>query len=68
MIKAEPIFQLLQMDVPFIWGIEQIAAIKTLKHIFTTTPALIQLDYSEGARLIILAINGCKNGWGCGLI
>jgi len=28
----------------------------------------VQLDYSKGARLIILAVNGYKNGWGCGLI
>ena len=56
------------MDVPFIWGIEQIAAIKTLKHALTTAPALVQLDYSKGAGLIILAVDGCKNGWGCGLM
>ena len=56
------------MDVPFIWGIEQIAAIKILKYILTTTPALVQLDYSEGAKLIILTVNRYKNGWGYGLI
>ena len=56
------------MDIPFIWGMEQIAAIKTLKYAFTTTPILIQLDYSEGAKLIIFAINRCKNKWGCSFI
>ena len=40
---------------------EQITAIKILKHILTTTPVLVQLDYSKGARLIILTINRCKN-------
>ena len=49
------------MDIPFIWGMEQIAAIKTLKYILTTTPALIQLDYSKRARLIILTVNRYKN-------
>ena len=67
-IKAKPIFQLLQIDVPFIQGIEQIATIKILKHALTTTPALVQLDYSKGARLIILAINRYKNRQGYGLI
>jgi len=67
-IKAEPIFRLLRVNVPFVWGIEQIAAMKTLKHAITTAPALVQLDYSEGAGLIILAVDGCKNGWGCGLM
>ena len=56
------------MDVPFLWGMEQITAIKILKHALTTAPALVQLDYSEGAGLIILAVDGCKNGWGCGLM
>ena len=50
------------MDISFIWGIEQIAAIKTLKHILTTVPVLIQLDYSKGARLIILTVDRYKNG------
>jgi len=50
------------------WGIEQIAAIKILKYALTTAPALVQLDYSKGARLIILTINRCKNRWGYGLI
>ena len=49
-------------------GIEQIAAIKILKHALTTAPALVQLDYSKGARLIILAVNGYKNRWGYGLM
>ena len=56
------------MDIPFIWGMEQIAAIKTLKYALTTIPILIQLNYSEGAKLIILTINGYKNGWGCSLM
>jgi hypothetical protein len=34
---------------------------KILKHALTTTPILVQLDYSKGARLIILAVNRYKN-------
>ena len=49
------------MDIPFIWGIEQITAIKILKYTLTTAPVLVQLDYSEGAKLIIFTINGYKN-------
>ena len=56
------------MDVLFVWGIEQITAMKTLKYIITIVPVLVLLDYSKGAGLIILAVNRYKNRWGCGLI
>ena len=48
------------MDMPFIQGIEQIATVKILKYILTTTLVLIQLDYNE-ARLIILTIDRYNN-------
>ena len=47
--------------MPFIQGIEQIATIKILKYILTTTLVLIQLDYNKEARLIILTIDRYNN-------
>ncbi len=41
----------------FIWGLEQDIAIDALKIALTIALALVQLDYSILAGLIILAVN-----------
>ncbi len=46
----------------FIWGLEQDIAIDTLKIALTIVLALVQLDYSILARLIILAIDASRLG------
>ena len=67
-IVSEPIFRLFRTGVVFVWGLEQVEAMHLLKVALTTAPALIQLDYSDGAGLIILMIDASKNGWGAVLM
>ena len=39
-----------------------------LKKVLTSPPALIAIDYSEGAGEIILAVDFSKKGWGAVLM
>ena len=43
------IYHVLKKNTPFIWGKEQVDAMDLLKLAYTTPPALVYLDYSEGA-------------------
>ncbi len=65
--KAEPIYRLLRKGVVFIWGPEQDIAMDALKIALTTAPALVRLDYSILAGLIILAVDASGLGWGATL-
>ena len=61
---ATPIYHLFKKNVPFQWGSEQIEAMDLLKHALTNPPALVSLDYSQGAGDIILAVDASLDGWG----
>ena len=63
-IVAEPIYRLLRINVVFVWGREQQVAMEKLKLALTTAPALMPLDYSEGAGEIVVGPDASLNGWG----
>jgi RNase H-like domain found in reverse transcriptase len=63
-ILAEPIYRLSRKGVEFIWGKDQQLAMDSLKLALTSAPALVQIDYSEGAGLIVLAVDSSLKGWG----
>ena len=65
---AKPIYRLLKKGVDFNWGVEQQLAIDTLKLALTTALTLAQIDYTEGAGLIILAVDLLLKGWGAVLM
>ena len=67
-IVSEPIFRLFHIGVIFVWGPEQRKAMKLLKVALTSTPALVSIDYSLSASLIILAIDASLRGWGAVLM
>ena len=54
---ASLIYRLLKNNTLFEWGKKQIEAINLLKLAFTTPPALISLDYIEGAGDIIFTVD-----------
>src|SRR5271167_3051469 len=54
-IIAQPIYFLLKKNVIWNWGLEQDQAMDKLKLALTQAPALVRIDYSEGAGEIILA-------------
>jgi Integrase zinc binding domain/RNase H-like domain found in reverse transcriptase/Reverse transcriptase (RNA-dependent DNA polymerase) len=64
-IIALPIFVLFRKDVLFVWGFKQREAMENLKEALTTAPALMPLQYGEGAGEIIFASDGSLEGWGC---
>ena len=67
-IVAVPIYYLLQKGVEWVWGPEQDLAMDTLKMALTQAPALVKIDYSEGAGDIILAADASQSGWGANLM
>ena len=67
-IIAEPIYRLFKKGVDFEWGPEQDQAMDALKLALTSAPALVQLDYSEDAGPIILAVDASLTGWGAVLM
>ena len=52
----------------FIWEGPQIRAMEILKLALTTAPALKTIDYSEGAGMIICAVDASGEGWGGNLM
>lgn len=60
-----PLFKLLRKDATFEWGEEQKNGWKLVVQALTTAPALVSIDYSEGAGLIIAAVDSSGTGWGC---
>jgi RNase H-like domain found in reverse transcriptase len=63
-IIAAPIFKLFRKDSIFRWGPEQGEAMDTLKAALTTAPALMLIDYSEGAGKIFCGSDASLDGWG----
>lgn len=61
---ASPIYHPFKKNIPFIWGKEQVEAMDLLKFALTSPPALVSLDYTEGAGDIILAVDASLEGWG----
>ena len=59
---AAPIYHLLRKNTLFVWGKEQMEAMDLLKLALTTLPALVSLDYSEGAGDIILVVDASLEG------
>lgn len=59
---------LFRKNVVFIWGIEQQKAMDLLKVALTTAPALVSLDYTKEASLIILTADSSLTGWGAVLM
>lgn len=67
-IVAEPIYKLLKKDAEFRWNQEQTLAMDRLKLALITAPALITIDYSKRAEIIILAMNASLQRWGAVLM
>ena len=61
---AAPIYRLFKKNTAFEWGREQTEAMDLLKLALTSPPALVSLDYTEGAGDIILAVDASLDGWG----
>jgi hypothetical protein len=59
-----PIYKLLKKNVDFIWESEQIEFMNRLKQILISSLALIFIDYSPDAGLIILSVNASLKEWG----
>ena len=67
-IVADSIYRLMRKGVEWKWGREQDEAMDALKLALTSAPALVKLDYSEGAGAIILAVDVSLKGWGAVLM
>lgn len=61
---SSPIYHLFKKNILFVWAKEQVEAIDLLKLALTTLPALVFLDYSEGAGNIIFAVDASLEEWG----
>ena len=61
---AAPLFALLRKDANFAWTSKAQASMDILKKRLTEAPALVSVDYSEPIRLLIIAVDGSKKGWG----
>ncbi|KAJ8463434.1 hypothetical protein ONZ45_g17581 [Pleurotus djamor] len=55
-IHARPLVHLTRKDVPFVFGPEQLQAMKTLSHLASTSPALRAIDH-RSQREVILAVD-----------
>jgi hypothetical protein len=60
-----PLFKLLRKDAPFKWEDEHRAGWNLVVKALTDAPALVSIDYTEGAGLIIAAVDSSGIGWGC---
>lgn len=65
---ASPIYELFRKDAEFAWGEEQQLAMDSLKLALTTAPALVQINYEEGAGKVVLAVDASLTGWGAVLM
>ena len=65
---TDPLYKLLRSAVEWDWGMEQDRAMDQLKISLTTAPALVKIDYAEGAGEIILAVDASLTGWGAVLM
>ena len=65
---AEPIYRVLKKGVDFVWGPDQADAMHALKHALVSPPALVLIDYAEGAGPIVLGVDASLKGWGATLM
>ena len=61
---ASPIYALMKKGAKFNWGEKQTEAMETLKKALTEAPALVKLQYGEGAGVIYLTVDASLTGWG----
>ena len=66
-IIVQPIYVLLRKNVAWHWEAEQQLAMDTLKFALINPPALLPLDYTEGAGIIFLGVDSSGTGWGANL-
>ena len=59
---AKPIYNLFKKGVVWEWRIEHEVAMDALKKALTEAPALVKIDYSEGAGAIILRVDASLKG------
>ena len=64
---AKPIYQLFKKGIAWEWGNKQDLAMGALKTALTEAPALVKIDYAEGAGVIILGVDASLEGWGAHL-
>ena len=67
-VIAQLIYILFRKSQVFIWKDSQIWAMKILKLVLIIAPAFKIIDYSEGADMIICAVDTSGEGWGDNLI
>jgi hypothetical protein len=65
---AEPIYWLFRKGYVFRWEEKQAEAMEALKDAITSAPALVGIEYGEGAGEIIAAFDASKRGWGAVLM
>ena len=63
LMLARPIYDLFRKGVKWEWKIEHDLAMTALKKALTKAPALVKIDYSEGAGAIILGVDVSLEGW-----
>ena len=61
---AKPMYNLFRKGVLWAWGIEHDLVMAALKEALMAAPALVRIDYSEGAGAVILAVDASLEGWG----
>lgn len=63
---AEPLYNLLRKGVPFLFELDGPTgkAMKALQNALCTSPVLCRVDYSEGAREIVVAVDSSGFRWG----
>ena len=63
-IIAAPLYQLTRKNVVWYWTTEHSDAMTQLKIALTSAPALVTINYDEGAGRIIMVFDASKTGWG----
>jgi hypothetical protein len=66
-VLAKPIYRLFKKGVAWEWMIEHDIAMAALKKALTEAPALVRIDYAEGAGAIVLGVDASLEGWGAHL-
>lgn len=61
-------YRLLKKGTKWEWTLMEEDAMNALKEALTRAPALLSIDYTPGAGLIILAVDASLEGWGANLM
>jgi len=67
-VIAKPLYFLMKKGEKFVWKQDQQKAMDKLKLSLTSAPALMAIDYTEGAGTILVAADGSGEGWGGNLM